>query len=193
MKDIDPIKDLSARDLAEKMLADLNDMIAEYKLQFKASAASGNDDDFEMVVKLADELDKYEFAKKFIEEYISPIHLSMMEEYNLLKTDAQKDKFVSNQLMYTEPFELLGSGILSKKYEHMKFGVTTPPGSTNMYDIWSIIEIGSDYVKIMPDRPITYQTRYNKLVKTPVVIIGVGMDTNEVRQQIQWAYEGKEQ
>lgn len=192
MKDIDPIKDISARDLAEKMLADLDDMIAEYKLQFKASATSGDSEDFERTVKLADKLGKYGFARKFIEEYISPIHLSMMEEYNLLKTDAQKDKFVSDQLTYADPFELLGSGILTKKYEHMKFGVT-PPGNVNMYDIWSVIEVGDDYVKIMPDRPITYQTKYNKLVKTPVVMVGVGMDADEVRQQINWAYEGKEQ
>lgn len=190
MKDIDPIKDISARDLAEKMLADLDDMIAEYKLQFKASAASSDSEDFDMAAKLADKLDKYGFARKFIEEYISPIHLSMMEEYNLLKTDAQKDKFISNQLMYADPFELLGSGILTKKYEHMKFGISNSSGT---YDVWSIIEVGSDYVKIMPDRSITYQARYNKLVKTPVVIIGVGMDANEVRQQINWAYEGKEQ
>lgn len=180
---IDPIKDLSARELADKMLIDLNDTIDEYNAELKAAS------DPKDLQRICMELVKYEFARKFVQDYVSPIELGIKDQYYMLDTDAKKDKFVREQLTYLDPFELLSSGFITKKHELCKFGIT-PPSNVN-YDIWSIIEVGSDYIKIMPDKPIPYQTKYTTLVKTPVVVIGVGMTPEEVQQQIYWAYENK--
>ena len=181
---VDPIKDLSAKELADKMLIDLNDTIDEYNAELKAAS------DPKDLQRICMELVKYEFARKFVQDYVSPIELGIKDQYYMLDTDAKKDKFVREQLTYLDPLELLGSGFINKKHECCKFGIT-PPGSPSTYDIWTIIEVGSDYIKIMPDKPIPYQAKYTTLVKTPVVVIGVGMTSEEVQQQIYWAYENK--
>ena len=155
MKNIDPIKDMSARELAEKMIDDL-DYIMESLIKATKNFA---DSDVEQQRDLYDKMAQVKYATDFIKEYVKPIKATIVDEYNSLKTAAKQKAFIEEQLKIVDPLELLASGLLTADQEGVTAGITIPGDPGKYWIDWLITEVGSGYVKIMTDSPIPVKVK----------------------------------
>lgn len=172
MKNIDPIKNMSARDLAEVMIQDLESTLEELAEQLQSTDIACTD-----IVSLCTEIEKCKYALAFIREYAAPIKATIVDEYNSLKSSTKQKAFIDEHLKMNDPFELLASGLLTGDNEGIVVGITIPGDPDGCYVEWLITEVGSDYVKIMTNMPIPDG---KGRVVYPEVVIGNGMDADEI-------------
>lgn len=176
MKRIDPIKRMSARELTELMIGDLESTLEDLIKQFQnADAMSADMDD------LCRNIERHKFALSFMQSYAAPIEATIVDEYNSLKSSAKQKAFIDEHLKMNDPFELLASGLLTGDNEGTVIGITIPGDRDGYYVEWLITEVGSDYVKIMTNMPIPDG---KGRVVYPEVVIGNGMDADEISSAV---------